>query len=199
MDIQLFINHDHSEITGSGRDVPCTGTNTVGRCHPGSGIPFTGNHLNPGFQFTGGIQIQCTCFGQCTGIISGGQDFRQHGKQIQSGQAVEFMNHPGIKLPGAAVNGEHTAGFADTHHLFTAETIMHITGKSCDVVNVRDMRFLAQNSLIKMCNRPALRNVKTKFRCKLLCSMSRDRVAPGAEFTKLIIVFVKGQVAVHHC
>ena len=49
-----------------------------------------------------------------------------------------------------------------------------------------------------MGDRPALWNIKTKQRGKLLRSRAGDSIAPGAELRELLSVFVKRQIAMHH-
>ncbi len=49
-----------------------------------------------------------------------------------------------------------------------------------------------------MGNAPSLGNIKTEQLGKLFCTLACHGVAPGSKFTKLIVVFVKNQIAVHH-
>ena len=50
-----------------------------------------------------------------------------------------------------------------------------------DISDMRNMGFFVKHCLIKMCDAPALWNIKGKLLCKCCRSLPRDRIAPGAE------------------
>ena len=75
---------------------------------------------------------------------------------------------------------------------------MDITRQGGQVVNVRHMLFAVQHRLIQVGDGPALGNIEAQQLSQLGSGGTGHGVAPGAEFTDLLAILVKGQVAVHH-
>ena len=103
-----------------------------------------------------------------------------------------------VKVVGVAVNREHARGFTNTQDFLTCKHPMDITGQRGQVTDVFDMRLLVQDRLIKMSNAPTLRYVELKEFSKFLCGFTGSGVAPCAEWDKLVPIFIKSHIPVHH-
>ena len=75
---------------------------------------------------------------------------------------------------------------------------MHIPGESRDEVDLPDVRFLIDNRLVQVRDRPPERNVDTEQVRQLGCSDTGRGVAPGSERHEQLACAVERQVAVHH-
>ena len=75
---------------------------------------------------------------------------------------------------------------------------MNICGKGCNKINFSYMLFTVEYRLIKMSRAPALGHIEIKKLAELLCRLTRYCVSPCSEFGKLLAVFIKRKIAVHH-
>ena len=75
---------------------------------------------------------------------------------------------------------------------------MHIRIQRRYEVNLFQMRFLVEHTLIQVGNRPAQRNVEVEQLCQLIRRLLRVRIPPGLERRQQLPVLVQGNVAVHH-
>ena len=60
------------------------------------------------------------------------------------------------------------------------------------------MRLLVQHSLIYMGNAPPLWNIEVQHPCQLIRSLAGNIVPPGSKWYQQLVLFVKGQIAMHH-
>ena len=102
-----------------------------------------------------------------TGIFTSRQYFGQNVFQFptvffRSNQIVEFGHHFGGIVVGSRIYGEHTRCVTNAQHLFACYLPMYITCKSCQELDVFDVRFVVQNSLVQMRNAPSQRDVIDK-------------------------------------
>ena len=75
---------------------------------------------------------------------------------------------------------------------------MDVTAEGGDIVNTRHMGFLVQDRLVQVSDAPALGNIKPEQLHQFFGGGSGNGVAPGPEGSKLVTIFVKDQIAVHH-
>ena len=75
---------------------------------------------------------------------------------------------------------------------------VHIACQRGKKVQLGQMLFFVQHSLVQVGNAPALGDVEAERRSQLLGRCAGDGVAPGAERHQQFAVGIKGQVAVHH-
>ena len=195
---EFFVRHDHGEVAGARAHIAGLHSDGIGRDHTGPGVSLAGSNGNPRFQFPGRVEIQRAILGQNAGILTRQFDLWQHSKKVKTCAFVELLNHLFIVAEFFGIDREHTARLSDSHHSLSGQDEMDIPGQGSDISDVTDMLFLIQDCLIKVGNRPSLRNIEVKqfaqfFRC-FLCNC----VSPCTELTELPVVLVKRQIAVHH-
>ena len=195
---QFFVRDDHGKIAGSRADIAGPYADGVRCDHTGPGVAFAGSDRNPRLKVSGRIKIQRAFLGQDAGGFACQLNLGQQGKKVKACERIKLFHHFFVVAELFGINGEHAARFADSHDSLSGQDKVDIAGQSSDISDVFHMLFFIQDRLIKVCNGPSLRNVEVEQFAQFLRSFLCDRVSPGAEFAELPVVFVKGQIAVHH-
>ncbi len=149
------------------------------------------------------VQPGSARLGECPGVLARRQHLWQQisqlpGQVLRREQGVESGNHIGVVIQGGAVDGEHAAGFPDSHSIDAGEGIVDVSGKGGQVGNPRNMLLPVEHRLIQMGDRPPLGNMKAeKFR-QCCCGGAGNGVLPCTEGREQVPVLVEGQIAVHH-
>ena len=195
---QLFVSDDHGEIAGSRTDIAGPYADRIRRDHAGPGVAFTGSDGDPRFQFSGRIKIQRAVLSQHAGGLARQFDLGQHGEKVKTCALVELPDHFFVVAELLGIDREHTARLADPHESLSGQDKVDISGQSSDISDVFHMLFFVQDRLIKVSDGPSLRNIEVEQFAQFLCRFLCNGVSPGSEFTQLPVIFVKGQIAVHH-
>ena len=200
VDTQGVVRNQHGKVGGTGGDIAGALPHGVGGGHAGARIALTRGHGNAGKQIAGRIQELGAAFGEHAAALAGYQDLGQDIPQlpISAAHGIEFLHHGLVIVQLGRINGEHTGGLADAHHLFSGEQVVDVACQGGEEGDVSHMVFLVQNGLVQMGNAPALGNVEVQGGGQLFGSLAGDGVSPGAEACQLVAVLVKGKVAVHH-
>ena len=200
---KLLLQHDHREHRGAGGDVTGTGGNAVRRDHAGARIAFRRAEGDAGAELAADIEEFRPFGGEFAAFFTGDHDARQDlaqfpGKIQGRDLLVKLADHPGIEGACLQVDRECARGLADAQHFLTRQFPVHVTGQRRDEADVLDVLFAVQDCLIEVGDVPALRDrVLEEFR-QCGGSLPREVVAPGTEGHQQIVVFVEGEVAVHH-
>ena len=164
---QFFFQYDHRERRSTCRYVAGALLDGVGCYHAGACVSFRRADRYSCLQMTGCIELFTAFRCEDTGIFTSRQYFGQNVFQFptvffRSNQIVEFGHHFGGIVVGSRIYGEHTRCVTNAQHLFACYLPMYITCKSCQELDVFDVRFVVQNSLVQMRNAPSQRDVIDK-------------------------------------
>ena len=200
---QLMLQHNHRKYGSTCRYISGTGPHTVGRRHSGSRVAFRRAKRRSRFQLSCRIEKLCSFLGKDSRLLSGRLHLRQNlpdlpGISFGSNELLELIQHLIMELSGRGIDREHTGCLPDSHILLSGQFPVNIASQCSHKVNLRHMLFFVQNRLIQVGNAPALRNVELEQFRQLLGRLAGNRISPGAEGHKLVSVFVKYQIAVHH-
>ena len=201
---QGFLQHDHRERWSTCTYVTGALTNSVGSYHTCTCITLWRAERSTSLESARWVELLCSFLGKNTCIFACVQYLWENVENLPAqvlrlDELVELSHHLSIVVVGVGIDREHTWCVAYAKHLLASELPVDVTGERGEEVNLVDVLFTVQDSLINVRDTPTQWDVEVEELWKLGCCLGGVGIAPGAERNEDILILAESHVAVHHC
>jgi len=201
-DQRSFENH-HREDRRTHRDVAGARGHRIGRDHAGARVALGRTQRNAGVQTSARVKEQRPLNGERprrpAGVQWAGEDLLDaKGRVVACQQVIDLRQAARIPVVADVVDREHAGRVAHPEHLASGELPVHVARQCGAEVELAQVRFIVEDGLVEMRDRPAQRHVVLEQIGELRRCPAGRGVPPGAERHELASVLVERQIAVHH-
>ena len=200
---ERVICHKHGKGARPGGDIARTRPNGICGGHAGSCIALTRCDGDPRLKRSCRVKETRARLRQISGDLARRDRLRENISKtprilFRFRQRFKGFRHLCVIAERFAVERENAGGFAEADLLLAGQPPVDISRQRREIADACHMFFAAEHGLIKMRDRPALRDMKAEEFRELLGRLTGNGVAPCAKWCERHAGLVQRQISVHH-